>query len=487
MLPLTRRLRDEYRLDEDDSRWLAALVREWHVLADTSFSDLVLWVSDPDDRHVFHAVAQLRTMTGPTSLEEDVVGDQISYDIDSAVVNAYLTTQVITATKNSLVAGIPVDQSAIPVMRHGRCIAVVECHQNRLGVRAPGALEDAYLRVAGYLKTMIHHARYPVDPPSDPVLSPRIGHGLLVISQEGTVSYASPNSVLALRSLGVRADLMGESVQSCLPEWMGNYSELQARLHAERRAGEFTINHQQTSIRLRVLPMWDESGPCGTVVICRDITQLMASQREIGDKDATIREIHHRVKNNLQTVAALLRLQARRIGTQEGRDALGDAQRRVQSIASVHEILSRSVDEQVDFDVIADRVIHLVLSGQLDRLTLRRDGSFGSVPAHVATPLALILAELCQNAVEHGTGPIPGVLKVLRTTNGVKITMIDSGPGLPEGFEPEVSGGLGLSIVTTLTHDLNGRFILTNNQVGSGACAIVCVDWWAREDSGMLD
>lgn len=217
MLPLTRRLRDEYRLDEDDSRWLAALVREWHVLADTSFSDLVLWVSDPDDRHVFHAVAQLRTMTGPTSLEEDVVGDQISYDIDSAVVNAYLTTQVITATKNSLVAGIPVDQSAIPVMRHGRCIAVVECYQNRLGVRAPGALEDAYLRVAGYLKTMIHHARYPVDPPSDPVLSPRIGHGLLVISQEGTVSYASPNSVLALRSLGVRADLMGRASSRVCP------------------------------------------------------------------------------------------------------------------------------------------------------------------------------------------------------------------------------------------------------------------------------
>ena len=89
----------------------------------------------------------------------------------------------------------------------------------------------------------------------------------------------------------------------------------------------------------------------------QDVTELRRRDRQIMSKDATIREIHHRVKNNLQTVAALLRLQARRVALPEARAALEESMRRVQSIALVHETLSVSIDESVDFDEIVDRLL----------------------------------------------------------------------------------------------------------------------------------
>src|SRR5207248_11474166 len=98
----------------------------------------------------------------------------------------------------------------------------------------------------------------------------------------------------------------------------------------------------------------------GALVLVRDVTELRHRERELITTDATIREIHHRVKNNLQTVAALLRLQARRMDSVQGREALNEAVRRVGSIAIVHETLSQNLDERVEFDDIADRVLAMV-------------------------------------------------------------------------------------------------------------------------------
>ena len=107
---------------------------------------------------------------------------------------------------------------------------------------------------------------------------------------------------------------------------------------------------------LRAIPLRPTGEHLGALVLLRDVTDLRRRDRELVTKDATIREIHHRVKNNLQTVAALLRLQARRIDVPEGREALEEAVRRVGSIAIVHETLSQAFDEFVDFDDVADRL-----------------------------------------------------------------------------------------------------------------------------------
>jgi two-component sensor histidine kinase len=182
-------------------------------------------------------------------------------------------------------------------------------------------------------------------------------------------------------------------------------------------------------------------------------------------KDATIREIHHRVKNNLQTVAALLRLQARRLHAPEARAALDEAVRRVGSIAVVHETLSHAPEEIVDFDDIADRVA--MMAGEVSaaevRVVPKLTGSFGQLSAAVATPLALVLTELLQNALQHGfpyPGKDQGFLEVaaMREPERLTVTVADSGVGLPAGFDLDSTTSLGLQIVRTLVvGELGGR------------------------------
>jgi two-component sensor histidine kinase len=170
-------------------------------------------------------------------------------------------------------------------------------------------------------------------------------------------------------------------------------------------------------------------------------------------KDATIREVHHRVKNNLQTVAALLRLQARRIQSEEGRMALQEAMRRVATIALVHETLSEGLGETVDFDAVVDRTIALAVDLARPQATVRvqRQGRFGELRAENATPLALVLTELVTNAVEHGmeSGKGSVVIAAERIGDHLRARVVDDGAGLPEGFVPGREG-LGTQIVQAL-------------------------------------
>ena len=155
---------------------------------------------------------------------------------------------------------------------------------------------------------------------------------------------------------------------------------------------------------MRAIPLRPEGELIGALVLVRDVTDLRRRDRELVTKDATIREIHHRVKNNLQTVAALLRLQARRMDSTDAKAALEEAVRRVGSIAIVHETLSQALEENVAFDDVADRLGGMVADvGSLGGgPRVRREGSFGVLPSETATTVAMVLTELLQNAVEHG-------------------------------------------------------------------------------------
>src|SRR5215218_8949952 len=141
-------------LSEADHHWLKLLVSEWQLLADLSFSDLVLWVRDHDPNVVW-AAAQIRPFTGATSLFDDVVGDLIAYSPEHLVSEAFLSTEIVQTSQRQSQAGFPVDTHAIPVKVGDRVIAVVQQHTSQLGVRAPSSLEKAYLEAGAELARMI--------------------------------------------------------------------------------------------------------------------------------------------------------------------------------------------------------------------------------------------------------------------------------------------------------------------------------------------
>ena len=468
-------------LSEGDHHWLKLLVSEWQLLADLSFSDLVLWVPDQDP-NVYWAAAQIRPFTRATSLFDDVIGELIAYSPEHLVTEAFLRGEIVQTSERKLQAGFPVDTHAIPVKVADRVIAVVEQHTSQLGVRAPSSLEEAYLEAGADLARMITAGAFPI--PSDathPAFSPRVGDGFIRLDPAGEVTYASPNALSAYRRLGLRGDLIGEHLApltaELLPTRPDPVDDSVQSVLSGRTARRTELVSGEAHLMVRVLPLTDDRERVGTVVLCRDVSDLRSKERELVTKDATIREIHHRVKNNLQTVAALLRMQARRIDSSEGRAALTDAMSRVASIAIVHETLSQTFDEIVEFDKVADELLRMVgdVAASWGGVSAVRQGSFGLLPADVATSLAMIISELCQNAVEHGLAHESGEVRVVpsRYDGRLRMEISDDGRGLPAGFDWRKSRSLGLSIVNTLVAEMEGSFRLGPRQAGSGTQAVV--------------
>jgi len=164
-------------------------------------------------------------------------------------------------------------------------------------------------------------------------------------------------------------------------------------------------------------------------------------------------EIHHRVKNNLQTVASLLRLQARD-GHADPRKALEDSVNRVLAIAAVHEVLTERRDDDVELQDLLDRLRAMLVQGLGARKRVEAVLEPVSLAGARATALALVFSELLQNALEHGGDDVR--IQLARRNGDVVLAIADSGGGTaPDG------DGTGLSIVRALVRDeLNGRFDL---------------------------
>jgi two-component sensor histidine kinase len=223
--------------------------------------------------------------------------------------------------------------------------------------------------------------------------------------------------------------------------------------------------------------------PTGAVVAIEDVTDELRKEQELKIKTAMIQEIHHRVKNNLQTIAALLRLQARRTGTPEVADQLRESIGRIISIAVVHEFLSLEETSAINIHEVSNRILAEVRNGVLDHsrpisLTLEGMRSF-TLPAQQATSCALIINELVQNAVEHAFVGLPGgsiVVRLAEQGDSLYVEIHDDGRGLPYDFDSAHQGGLGLQIVRSLVReDLKGEFELTN---GQGVHAVVSFPKW---------
>jgi two-component system, sensor histidine kinase PdtaS len=295
------------------------------------------------------------------------------------------------------------------------------------------------------------------------------------------VEYASPNALSAYRRLGLIGDLVDEHLPTLtaalLPAGPGPVEDSIASVLSGRNARRTELVSGDAHLMVRVIPLINGAERVGAIVLCRDVSDLRRKERQLVTKDATIREIHHRVKNNLQTVAALLRMQARRISSAEARIALTDAMSRVAAIAIVHETLSQTFDETVEFDRVADSLLRMVgdVAAFEGGVSAVRRGSFGVVSADVATSLAIVLTELCQNAVEHGLADTPGQVRVVPSLadGKLRVEISDDGRGLPPDFDWRQSRSLGLSIVDTLVGEMEGRFELGPQPNGPGTRAVV--------------
>jgi two-component system, sensor histidine kinase PdtaS len=477
-------VRDRTTLSVADAEWLHLLVGDWQLLSDLSFADLVLWLPE-DDGTAWVAGAHVRPVTGPMVFFEDQVGVRVERGRRVQIDAAYDERRILRERDPDWNdEDIPVREEAIPVMREGRPIAVLTRHTNLATARMPSRLELSYLAAADDLARMISTGAFPVvgAPTGSRRGAPRVGDGFVRLDAEGRVDYASPNAVSAVHRIGHPGEVVGASLAEVVTPLIkggDGVDESLALVVRGRAPWRSELEANGATLSLRAIPIVHDEVRVGALVLLRDVSELRRRERELMTKDATIREIHHRVKNNLQTVAALLRLQARRLPLDaEGRGALEEAVRRVGAIALVHQTLSQGLDETVTFDDVVAQSLSMLMdvARHGERVAISRTGTFGLLRAEDATPLALVLTELLTNAVEHGmrTGE-GGELTVSAEReldadgrDRLRVQVGDNGSGMPEGFDP-ARAGLGTQIVQALVREMRGT-----------------IDWAPRPGGGTL-
>ena len=467
----------------DQSHRLRELVADWQLLSDLSFADLILWVPIRKDIKLWPtghiAVAHIRPTTSSTVFINDVIGDEVLWGARPNIDEALSTGDIMRNTEPERVGELLIKEETIPVFFEGQVIAVISRHRNAEQMRSPGKLELNYREIANHLYQMVAEGNFPYQSAGslfEPV--PRVGDGLIRLDVNGAISFASPNAKSAFSRMGWLGDLegrnLGEVAEQVVTASPNAHEEgVRTRLNGKTLRRVEIDNHGAT-IDLLVLPMIQSADRIGSIVLLQNVTELRRRDRELVTKDATIREIHHRVKNNLQTVSALLRLQSRRIDDPAAAAALDEAVRRIASIALVHETLSNSTENTVAFDeVLNSLVTHaLELSPRMGQLSIERVGQLGSLESRIATPLSLVVTELMHNALEHGLHESGTrlTIELQRYSNECLITISDDGVGLPEGFDLSTSSNLGLQIVRTLTeNELKGELKLESTNQGTQA------------------
>jgi two-component sensor histidine kinase len=498
MATLAELVAEHTDLDAPVVAHLQRLVAGWGVLSDLCFADLLLFAPVPEPSERFVVLGQIRPTTSQTLHLEDLVGRILTARERPLLARAWHLGSVVEGEVAIPSRSEHARLVCIPVRWHGQLVALMT-RESALSVgRRPGQLERVYIEVFDRLARMLSQGEFPF--PVDEVVTgemPRVGDGVLVLDASARVDYASPNAVNALHRMGVYSGIEGVR----LDEAGLDQSAVSLAYQTKLPSTEEIADGGDTAVVLRCMPLLDSGSITGALVLIRDVSDLRRRDRLLLSKDAAIREVHHRVKNNLQTISSLLRLQSRRLPTGQPRHALEEAERRVRSIAVVHEILSRDTADEVDFNDILPSLVRMAEDlGRDDRpVRISYRGEAGELHASVATPLAVVITELLQNAAEHawpewgdgpdgargpampptagdGHRPLQVNVELYRTDAELRVTVRDNGVGLPPGFSIDDTSSLGLSIVRNLVGTQMGGTITMHSDGGTIVDVTIPVD-----------
>ena len=465
--------------------WLTRLQSEWQLVADLLFADLVLWVPTKDGSFV--AAGHARPSSAATVFYRDISGQPIRKEWLATVKQAFETAQIVEQKSSDTVAGLPTRFSAIPVQKESLLeqdntgpIAVITRHTNLSESRTPNKIQLNYVSCGNELLSMITEGTFPdySSPTGRRRGAPRANDGLLRLDVDGNVSFASPNGLSAFSRLGIEGEIEGKSLAEVATKIVKAQSTVDESLPlvlTGKAPWRADLESKDVSLSVRAIPLMKAGARTGAIVLCREITELRRQEQQLLTKDATIREIHHRVKNNLQTVASLMRIQMRRTTSDEAKEALEQAIRRVSAIALVHNTLAEGFSDEVNFDEVFESSMRLVGELATDssrEIKLRIDGKFGQLDSGLATPLAVALTEVVTNAASHGLGEHGGRILITprQTAKQLTIEVEDNGVG----FEKDAIGkGLGTQIIKTLIEgELRGKISWFSPKDGGTKVAI---------------
>ncbi|MBI2954103.1 MAG: histidine kinase N-terminal domain-containing protein [Chloroflexi bacterium] len=493
-----------FELTDNDRSLLDRIQQSLPLLADLARADVVLFcASQSADAVDVFADAKPRSVSAVCA--ESLSGKKVTKEEDPELYQALCDGKARRVVRHESSGATPSVREMNPISNNGRVIGVL-CLEAGFMDRAQRSKRDPVFRSAiAQLRRMILDGELEGAKNIGP-LGPH--DGPLVVDTDGRIVYTSAIADSLYRSVGCDRGLLDNKITELGTDETAFSWALETGVCAERLVSEGDLVLVKKAIPLIAAQRDSWWGKLlrrpreidGVLLVVHDITEERRREQELRLEATMIQEVHHRVKNNLQTIAALLRLQARRTSSQEVADMLRQSINRILSVATVHEFLSLDEASVINIKEVCQRIVDEVTQAVLDpekRIRFVLDGDNIHLPAQQATSCALIVNELLQNAVEHGFGNRrSGIVAINLVDHGSTFTLeiADDGQGLPPGFNVAKTTNLGLQIVRTLVaEDLKGEFELINGVgdsvgvvKGGGVRAVVTIPRSQRSQRAIL-
>jgi two-component sensor histidine kinase len=451
-------------LNEEEAQTIKEMADQLQLIADVSESDVFIDCPLADKSSAL-VVAEAHPSSAPSLYKSSVVGQYAYAQNEPAVMFCLLSGQSVIGSRGISQEQIAIQQNVVPIRaKSGNVIGVLimekdisekieqEKNVTRL-IETTEHLSETLLSVAmsqGSMQSLMHE-------------------GIVLFDDQERVTYTNPRALEILKEIGHNDVINGCPIAQLF------YGRLEGK-HVIGNTGVIHLELQigNVSFDLKAMSIYREQREVGGIILIRDISDIKEKEKQLMIKSAVIKEIHHRVKNNLQTVASLLRLQMRRTKLEEVERVYRDSINRINSIAIIHEMLSFEGLETIHFNDVVDRITKNIISSSSkpdQNINSQISGDELILQSDVATTLALVVNELVQNCVLHAFAERrSGNIEVSLQFNGtiICIRVTDNGIGIDAANLSDRKAHLGLKITETLVEEnLSGVIHITSDERGT--------------------
>lgn len=460
---MLRKLCKKYtELDQLDIKKLENISQILPIIADLVRANVFIdcATSDPNAAIV---VAEAKPTTCPSMYEYSVVGELALRKNEPAALRTLEIGMATRDLKAITQENKTVRQSVVPIHNDaGDVIGVLIMEEDiTKDVKQDRKMEFLAETTEQLTETLLNFRD------SEYTVTYHINDAIVMFDQQGIATYGNPGAKKLYKKLGYRDSIIGMNFDNLVLD--GNSFN---KLINEPclKVSEATVG--KLTLQIKYAAMKQKNKIVGVTMLIKDITEVREKEKELILKSVAIREIHHRVKNNLQTIASLLSLQSRRINNDLVNKAFNESINRILSIAVTHEILAQNGVDDVDLKTIVTKIKNSTIKYGLPcmkNIKISVEGDSLTINSDKATSIALVVNELLQNSLEHAfDGKTEGFIEIWIQKGSMysSISIIDDG----RGFDVKAikMGSLGLNIVKSIVKDkLHGHLNIDSTENGT--------------------
>ncbi|RZT21430.1 sensor histidine kinase [Fictibacillus sp. BK138] len=428
------------------------------LTADLTQANLFIDCPANDGKHAI-VVAEAKPANAPSLYSKSVVGKYAYASFEPAVAFTHKTGKPMKRMRAITQEAKYVKQSVVPIKNgRGETIGSLIMEEDV----SEQVQHEKKVKVLSETNEQLSQTLIGLTE-QDSIISNMIQESLLLLDSKGKILYFNSCAGCLIKELDGKAEILGTFIHERLPFIKGIYENSEGILQQEVNVGKKVLEVKQ-------IVLVNQRQITGILVVIRDLTELREKERQLMVKSAVIQEIHHRVKNNLQTVSSLLRLQMKRGGGPEG---IQQSLNRISSIAAVHEeLLESSKIDEVEIKQLIERIGQMSIGSRMCAdadVSIDFHGEEMYLKSDVAVSLALTINELIQNCLKHAfKQQHQGKIRIYFSNMQDHFEVVVEDDGI--GYSSSTQTSLGLDIVTTIVcHDLTGTFSIEKTNSGTKA------------------